>query len=132
MKFFELEDYRATCIIEQVDLDSCGLSADDIFDRTPEGMELIKSARQMTLQMIKKEWPHCAFSMQISAYQNGDIALVFSENIDDFVYNLKQSSQLMEQGAEPLWNLIREIEARDEKEARELIRQFEKNVSSMK
>lgn len=129
MKFFELEPYKATCIVEQKDLDAYGITADDIFERTSSGYAFIHEVKKLTVKSTKREWPGCAFSMQISAYQNGDIALTFSETVEDFIHNLKQSRSLAGGEQNMLDKLIQELEARDEEGARTLIREFEKNVS---
>ena len=134
MKFLKEETYKATCIVEQTDLTAFGLTADDIFERSDRGREFIGMARDLAMKNINEEWPGCAFSMQMSAYQNGDIALTFSETIEDFVYGLQQSLQLTGEGpnAEMLNKLITEIQSRDEASARTLIRNFEANVRAAK
>lgn len=133
MEFRKEETYKATCIVEQTDLTSFGLTPDDIFERSDRGREFIGMCRDLTMKNIKEEWTGCAFSMQMSAYQNGDIALTFSETIEDFVHGLQQSLQIAGDGAnaEMLSRLIHEINARDEEGARTLIRDFEANMKAM-
>ena len=56
--------------------------------------------------------------------------LTFSETVEDFVYNLKQSRDMIG-GNKMLDEMIEALEMRSEEEARELIRQFEKNIAEM-
>ena len=130
MEFYEVGQYKATCTLSQDDLIANGITADDIFERTLQGRQFIRKARELTVKSTKKEWPGCAFSMQISAYKNGGIALTFSETVEDFVYNLKQSRDMVG-GNKMLDDLIGALESRSEEEARVLIRQFEKNISEL-
>jgi hypothetical protein len=61
-------------------------------------------------------------------YSN-DFVLVFSERIDDYLYNLRQSMlALPKEQADMLDKMIVMISMADEDEARSLIRNFEENV----
>lgn len=131
MKFQKIQPYKAACIVSDEDMKKYDITADDIFERTEKGYQFIRSVRSLTIESIKEEWPGCAFSMQITAYQNGDIALIFSETIEDFIYNLKQSRNMMESNT-ILDQLILKLESSNEEEARRLIRQFEKNIAAMR
>jgi hypothetical protein len=61
-------------------------------------------------------------------YSN-DFVLVFSERIDDYLYNLRQSMlALPKEQADMLDKMIVMISMAEEDEARTLIRNFESNV----
>ena len=130
MEFYEVGKYKAVCTLTLDDLLANGITVDDIFERTLQGREFIRKARELTVKSTKIKWPGCAFSMQISAYKDGGIMLTFSETVEDFVYNLKQSRDMIG-GNKMLDEMIEALEMRSEEEARELIRQFEKNIAEM-
>ena len=66
--------------------------------------------------------------MQMDFYQDG-VVLVFSERIDDYVYNLEQSVlALPGEQADRLSKMIAMISISGEEKAREIIREFENNI----
>ena len=69
--------------------------------------------------------------MQIDVYPDS-IGLVFSERIDDYLYNLRQSMvALPKEQAQQLDKMIVMISMAEEEEAREMIRKFEHNVRNL-
>ena len=55
--------------------------------------------------------------------------MIFSERIDDYIYNLRQTEMtLPQEQAEEFGKMINLISMSEEEEARRIIRNFEKNV----
>lgn len=128
MHIVEEERYKVSCHIDRRDLKAHGITADDIINRTPLGQMFIKKAAQLSKESTNYEWPGCAFSMQIDMYTN-DFVLVFSERVDDYIYNLRQSAAaLPKEQADMLEKMIVMIGMAEEEDAREIIRNFEQNV----
>lgn len=103
-----------------------GISFDDIVERTPAGWNYLRKLRNEVNAYTDYEWPQCAYSMQIDVINEGIYALTFSETIEDFLYELKQSLNIT--GSEVLHDFIKQVENADEAKARNLIRNFEKNI----
>lgn len=131
MKYIEIEKYKVKCILEESELFSYGATVDDILARKPGTMEFMKIIRQKVMEATDYDWPGCAFSSQIEVMKNGDLAITFSETIDDFVYNLKQIMTIDESSANVIKELIDRIEESDDLAARALIKKFEENVRSI-
>lgn len=69
--------------------------------------------------------------MQIDVYPDS-VALIFSERIDDYLYNLRQSmAALPKEQAAQLDKMTVAVAMAEEEEARELIRKFEINVKNI-
>ena len=128
MHIVEEDLYKVSCHVDRQDLKAHGITADDIINRTPLGHMFINKAAQLAKDSTDYEWPGCALSMQIDMYAN-DFVLVFSERIDDYIYNLRQSMlALPKEQADMLDKLIVMISMAEEEEARTIIRNFETNV----
>ncbi|MCM1181017.1 MAG: adaptor protein MecA [Clostridium sp.] len=128
MHIVEEDTYKVSCHIDRRDLRAYGITADDIINRTPLGGLFIKKAAELAKESTDYEWPGCAFSMQIDMYAD-DFVLVFSERIDDYLYNLRQSMlALPKEQAGLLDKMIVMVSMAEEEEARRIIRNFETNV----
>jgi len=128
MHIVEEDTYKVSCHIDRRDLKAHGITADDIINRTPLGSLFIKKAAELAKESTEYEWPGCAYSMQIDMYAD-DFVLVFSERIDDYIYNLRQSMlALPKEQASLLDKMIVMVSMAEEEEAREIIRKFEANV----
>lgn len=128
MKFIEIEKYKVKCILEQSEMFSYGVTLDDILSRKPGTFEFMKLIKQQVVSVTDYNWPGCAFSSEIEAMSDGGMAITFSETINDFVYNLRQTTIIDEKSADAINGLIVLIESSDEADAREIIRSFEENV----
>ncbi len=131
MHIVEEEMYKVACHIDRGDLRIHGITLDDLINRTPLGQMFIKKTSELAKSSTNYEWPGCGFSMQMDFYPK-DTVLVFSERIEDFLYNLNQTVHTLPKNqAELLEAMIHQIENAPEEEAREIIRSFEKNVREM-
>lgn len=128
MHIEEIERYKVACYVTRVDLKQHGITIEDLVDRTPLGQMFIKKAVELSKGCTEYEWPHCAYSMQMEFYPQ-EIALIFSERVDDYIYNLRQTAMVLsgEQAAQ-FQHLVDVICVSEEEEARELIRSFEENM----
>ncbi|MCI8507577.1 MAG: hypothetical protein HFJ06_03280 [Lachnospiraceae bacterium] len=132
MHIVEEDQYKVSCRVDRLDLKSHGITVNDLINRTPLGRIFIKKAVELSKGSTGYEWPGCALSMQMDFYQDG-IVLVFSERIDDYVYNLKQSVlALPREQADRLSKMIAMISISEEGKAREIIREFESNIEEAK
>ncbi|MDE5777353.1 MAG: adaptor protein MecA [Lachnospiraceae bacterium] len=131
MHIVEDKLYRVACHVDRGDLKAYGITTEDLINRTPLGHMFIKKAAELAKESTDYVWPGCAFSMQLEMYQDG-IVLIFSERIEDYVYNLRQTANVlpMEQKAS-FDEMIYVIENSGEDEARELVRRFEHNVKNI-
>lgn len=128
MKFVELEKYKVKCILEESELFAYGATLDDILSRRPGTFEFMRLIKQEVLKATDYSWPGCAFSSQIEVCENGSLAITFSETVDDFIYNLKQTAVIDESSSRVINDLASVIEESDEETARKIIRRFEENV----
>lgn len=128
MKFIEIEKYKVKCILEESEMFAYGATLDDILSRKPGTFEFIRLIKQEVMKATSYNWPGCAFSSQIEITDDGKLAITFSETIDDFVYNLKQTMVINDSSARLIKELVNRIESSDEKTAREIIKTFEENV----
>ena len=123
--------YKVACYIDRRDMREHGISLEDIVNRTPLGRMLIQKASKLSKESTGYEWPGCAFSMQIHVYQKY-VELIFSERIDDYLYNLRQSmAALPKEQAAQLDKMTVAVAMAEEEEAREMIRKFEINVKNI-
>ena len=130
MHIVEEDLYKVSCRIDRVDMRQHGITLDDLMNRSPLGKLFLKKACELSKESTDYEWPGCAFSMQMDIYNN-EVLVVFSERIDDYLYNLRTSlSALPKEQADQLEKMIAFISMSDEKEAREMIRRFENNVKA--
>ena len=131
MHIEETDQYKVVCYVDRKDLREHGIQLEDLVNRTPLGRMFISKASKLCKESTSYEWPGCAYSMQIDVYQDS-IGLVFSERIDDYLYNLRQSvAALPKEQAEQLDKMIVMISMAEEDEAREMIRKFKSNVRNM-
>ncbi len=131
MHIVEEDKYKVACHVDRRDLKANGITADDLINRTPLGRMFIKNAARLSRESTGYEWPGCALSMQMDFYSDG-IVLVFSERIDDYIYNLRQSAAaLPKEQAAKMDKMIVMISMAEEEEAREIIRSFEQNVKEI-
>lgn len=131
MHIVEEDRYKISCHVDRQDLRQHGITVDDLINRTPLGYMFIKKAGEISKESTGYEWPGCGLSMQMDFFRE-DIVLIFSERIEDFVYNLRQTATtLPKEQAEFLNELIRMIAGAPEEEARKIIRNFEQNVSTL-
>lgn len=128
MKFIEIEKYKVKCILEESEMFAYGVTLDDILSRKPGTFEFMRLIKQEVLKATDYNWPGCAFSSQIQVGDNGTLAITFSETIDDFVYNLKQTMVIDDSVSDAITGLVERIESSDEETARAIIRIFEENV----
>ena len=129
MKFFEIEKYKVKCILEESEMFAYGATLDDILSRKPGTFEFMRLIKQEVIKATDYNWPGCAFSSQIEVEEDGSLAITFSETIDDFVYNLKQTMIIDDSAADVIKVLVERIEASDEETARGIIRAFEENTA---
>lgn len=128
MHIVEEAQYKVSCHVDRKDLRLHGITLDDLINRTPLGNMFIKKAAELSKAGTDYEWPGCAMSMQIDFYPD-EVVLVFSERIDDYIYNLRQSVlALPKEQAANLDKMVVMISMAQEEEAREIIRKFESNV----
>ncbi len=128
MHIVEEDQYKVSCRVDRMDLKSHGITVNDLINRTPLGHIFIKKAVELSKESTDYEWPGCALSMQMDFYQDG-VVLVFSERIDDYIYNLNQSVlALPKEQADNLNKMIAIISTVEEEKAREIIREFECNI----
>lgn len=131
MHIVEEDKYKVACHVDRRDLKANGITADDLINRTPLGQMFIKNAARLSKDSTDYDWPGCALSMQMDFYSDG-IVLVFSERIDDYIYNLRQSAAaLPKEQADQLDKMTVMISMAEEVEAREMIRSFEQNIKEV-
>lgn len=131
MHIVEEDKYKVACHVDRRDLKANGITVDDLINRTPLGQMFMKNAARLSKDSTGYEWPGCALSMQMDFYSDG-IVLVFSERIDDYIYNLRQSAvALPKEQAVKMDKMIVMISMAEEEEAREIIRNFEQNVKEI-
>lgn len=131
MHIVEEGQYRVACHVDRGDLKLHGITLNDLVNRTPLGRIFIKKASELAKESTAYPWTGCAQSMQMDFYRD-DVVLVFSERLEDYIYNLKQSvSALSGEQAEALNQLIVRISLAGEEEARDIIRSFEQNMKDI-
>ncbi|MBR1599461.1 MAG: adaptor protein MecA [Lachnospiraceae bacterium] len=128
MHIVEEDLYKVSCRIDRQDMRQHGIILDDLMNRTPLGKMFLKKAAELSKESTDYEWPDCACSMKMDIY-NDHVLVVFSERIDDYLYNLKTSvAALSKEQADQMEKMIAFISMADEDEARDMIRRFEENV----
>lgn len=128
MHIEEIDLYKVACHVSKKDMKLEGITVDDLVNRSPLAHMFFKKAVDLSKGSTEYAWPGCALSMTMDFYPK-DIVITFSERIDDYLYNLRQSALALPEGsAEQLNMMITAIEQSDEEEARALIRRFEQNV----
>lgn len=131
MHIEETDQYKVVCYVDRKDMREHGIQLGDLVNRTPLGRMFITKVSKLCKESTSYEWPDCAYSMQIDVYPDS-IGLVFSERIDDYLYNLRQSmAALPKEQAQQLDKMIVMISMAEEEEAREMIRKFEHNVRNL-
>ncbi len=131
MHIVEEDLYKVACHLDRADLRLHGITLDDLIERTPLGRIFISRAAQLAKESTDYEWSDCGFSMQMDFYPD-DTVLIFSERIEDYVYNLNQMAQTLPMDQKPLFEaVINRIANAPEDEARAIIRNFEENVKAV-
>ena len=131
MHIVEENLYKIACNIDRADLRLHGITKDDLINRTPLGQLFIRKAAELCKGSTAYAWPGCGFSMQMDFYYE-DIVLIFSERIEDFVYNLRQTVHTLPQDQAILMDaLLHRIEHANEDTARKLIRNFEDHIKEL-
>lgn len=133
MHIVEKEQYKVACHIDRADLKLGGITMDDLINRTPLGNLFIRDAAKLARESTDYDWYGYGMTMQMDIFEN-ETVLYFSEKIEDYVYNLKQSANALdEKQAEDVLQLVKLIEdQQDEAEARKIIQSFEENVKAIK
>jgi hypothetical protein len=128
MHIVEEDLYKVSCRIDRVDMRQHGITLDDLMNRSPLGRLFLRKASELAKESTDYEWPGCAYSMQMDIYKN-EVVVVFSERIDDYIYNLRSSmAALPKEQAAQMEKMIAFISMSEEAEARDIIRRFEENV----
>ena len=128
MKFIEIEKYKVKCILEPSELFAYGATLDDILSRKPGTFEFMRLIKNEVIKATDYNWPGCAFSSQIEVCDDGSLGITFSETVDDFIYNLKQTAIIDDSAADAVNEIVSILEEADEDTARVIIRRFEENV----
>lgn len=129
MEYSRQGDLKVTCIASQEDFEFFGITLDDILDRTEGGFRFLKKAKELAGNTQNVTWTNIAYTLQISMLPDGRVSLGFSEEIPDYIENLKHSMVMAdEQTLTPLKEFIHALEEADEETARKLVARFEKNV----
>ncbi|MCR4716622.1 MAG: adaptor protein MecA [Lachnospiraceae bacterium] len=128
MHIVEVDKYRVECHVSRKDLHIHGITVDDIINRTPLARIFFQKAAELAKNSTDYEWPHSAYSMQMQFYAS-DIVITFSERVDDYIYNLKQTAMTMpSEDAVSLEKMIYTLESLDESSKRTMISNFERSV----
>lgn len=129
MEYTRQSDLKVTCIATPEDMDFFGITMDDILDRTPVGFHFLKKTKELCAATQKVQWTNVAYTLQITMLPDGRLSLGFSEEIPDYIENLKHSMIMAdEQTLGPLKDFIHTLEEADEDTARSLVARFERNV----
>ena len=129
MEYSRQSDLKVTCIATVDDMDFFGITIDDIFDRTEAGLRFLKKAKELCAVTQKVTWTNVAYTLQITMLTHGNVSLAFSEEIPDYIENLKHSMIMADkQTMAPLKDFIETLEKSDEDTARKLIARYEKKV----
>lgn len=129
MEYSKQSDLKVTCIATPDDMEFFGVTLDDILDRTQEGYRFLKKTKELCSITQKVQWTNIAYTLQIAMLPDGSLSLGFSEEIPDYIENLRHSMIMAdEQTLAPLKDFIATLEKSDEETARKLVARFEKNV----
>lgn len=133
MEYSRQSNLKVTCIATPDDMEFFGITIDDILDRTQAGLHFLKKTKQLCAATQKVEWTNVAYTLQIAMLPEGKVSMGFSEEIPDYIENLKHSMIMAdEQTLAPLRDFIHTLEKSDEETARKLVARFEKNVHETK
>lgn len=128
MDSFEVQKYKVAVKVSNKDLVKAGVSLDDILERNPKAWEYLHSLREFAKKTTDYEWPNCGYTMEINVLPNEGVIITFAETIEDFVKGLKNSQKIADHGSILLRELIAKIEGSNEENARQIIKEFEKNM----
>lgn len=132
MHIVELEKYKVACHIDRRDLKSHGITVEDLINRTPLGHIFFKKAATLVKESTPYAWSGCGSTMSIDIYED-EVILIFSEQIEDYLYQLQQTSAALDvkqaQGITDMIALIRRQP--DEESARDIIRSFESQIRNV-
>ncbi len=131
MHIVEVDEYKVECHVTRKDLHLHGITVEDIVNRTPLARIFFQKASALAKESTDYEWPHSAYSMQMQFYAK-DIVITFSERVDDYIYNLKQTAMMMsKEDAVSLEKMIYTLESLDEDAKRSMISNFENSVKDV-
>ena len=129
MEYTRQSDLKVTCIATVDDMDFFGITVDDILDRTEAGLHFLKKVKELCGTTQKVTWTNIAYTLQIAMLPHGSLSLGFSEEIPDYIENLKHSMIMAdEQTMAPLKDFIETLEKSDEDTARKLVARFDKDA----
>ena len=129
MKYTKQADLKVTCIANEDDFALFGITLDDLFERTQNGFHFLKKIKELAGQNQQVTWTNIAYTLQITMLPDNQVSLTFSERIDDYIENLKQSMGLAEgETKKVMGEFIQALEAADEESARTMVSHFEKNI----
>lgn len=124
---------KVTCIADEDDFAFFGITFDDLFERTQNGFRFLKKVKELAGQSQDVTWTNVAYTLQITMLPQNQVSLTFSERIDDYIENLKQSMVIAEgETKSVLAEFIEALEAADEESARIMVSHFEKNIRETK
>ena len=129
MHIVELEKYKVACHIDRRDLKLNGVSIDDLINRTPLGHMFFHKAAELARESTSYAWTGCGSTISIDIYED-EVILIFSEQIEDYLYQLQQTTAALDQDqADGIADMIRLIRSQpDEESARDIIRSFEAQI----
>jgi hypothetical protein len=126
-----MDRYCVACHVSRADLKLEGLVLDDLVNRSPMAHLFFQKASRLAKESTDYEWPGSAMSMKMDFYKS-DIVITFSERLEDYVYNLRQTAlTLSEEQAQRLLHLADVIALSDESAAREMVCRFEENLRNL-
>jgi len=128
MHIEELDYLRVACYLNRHDMKEYGISRDDLINRTSLAHMFFQTAGRLAKQSTDYAWPGCAMSLEMK-FKEEVIIVIFSERIDDYIYNLKQTAAaLPAEQAISIDALIDKLKELKEEDARVLIKNFERNI----
>lgn len=133
MEYRKIEELKVECIAKESDLSLFGITMDDLLERSEKGFHFLRKIKELAGINQKMEWTNIAYSLQMKVISESEIRIIFSETIQDYVDNLKQSLPLADESMQPLLKqFIDRLENEEEETARKMISQFEKNVRDVR
>lgn len=129
MEYRKLDELKVTCIANAEDFAFFGITVDDLLERTEGARHFLQKVKMLAGQAQGVEWTNIAYTLQISMLANGQVALTFSETIEDYIASLRHSMMVADvQTKKPLEEFIETLEKAPKDRARQLVARFEKNV----
>lgn len=133
MKYIKEADLKVTCIANEDDFALFGITFDDLLERTQNGYYFLDKIKALAGQKQGIKWTNVAYTLQISMLPSQEVSLTFSEEIEDYIDNLKKSMGLAEgETKNVLKEFIHALETEDEESARTMVSHFENNIRKTK